>query len=47
MNAPQGRLALEQRRRLAETLTDAVLVPEVGQFAPPARAGLRAPRRFP
>lgn len=41
VNAPKGRLTLEQRRTLAETLTDAVLVPEVGQFAPPARAGFQ------
>ncbi|MFM9556015.1 MULTISPECIES: tautomerase family protein [Streptomyces] len=41
VNTPQGRLSLEQRRRLAETLTDAVLVPEVGQFAPAARAGFQ------
>lgn len=38
---PKGRLTLEQRRTLAETLTDAVLVPEVGQFAPPARVGFQ------
>ncbi|MET7730057.1 tautomerase family protein [Streptomyces sp. NPDC005402] len=41
VNAPKGRLSLEQRRALAETLTDAVLVPEVGQFAPAARAGFQ------
>ncbi|MFF3943018.1 tautomerase family protein [Streptomyces phaeofaciens] len=41
VNTPTGRLSLEQRRALAETLTDAVLVPEVGQFAPPARAGFQ------
>ncbi|WP_416981165.1 tautomerase family protein [Streptomyces sp. T028] len=41
VNTPTGRLSLEQRRTLAETLTDAVLVPEVGQFAPPARAGFQ------
>ena len=41
MNAPQGRLSLEQRRTLAETLTDAVLVPEVGHFAPAARVGFQ------
>jgi phenylpyruvate tautomerase PptA (4-oxalocrotonate tautomerase family) len=29
-NTPKGRLSLEERRALAETLTDAVLVPEVG-----------------
>ncbi|MDN0199230.1 tautomerase enzyme [Streptomyces sp. S.PNR 29] len=38
---PKGRLSPEQRRALAETLTDAVLVPEVGQFAPAARAGFQ------
>lgn len=41
VNAPKGRLSLEQRRELAETLTDAVLVPEVGQFAPAARVGFQ------
>lgn len=41
VNTPTGRLSQEQRRRLAETLTDAVLEPEVGQFAPPARAGFQ------
>ncbi|MFG2126885.1 4-oxalocrotonate tautomerase family protein [Streptomyces sp. NPDC048751] len=41
VNAPKGRLGLEQRRALAETLTDAVLVPEVGQHAPAARAGFQ------
>lgn len=38
---PQGRLSPAQRRALAESLTDAVLVPEVGQFAPPARIGFQ------
>ncbi|MFI7140850.1 4-oxalocrotonate tautomerase family protein [Streptomyces massasporeus] len=41
VNAPKGRLDLEQRRELAETLTDAVLVPEVGQSAPAARVGFQ------
>ncbi|WP_432197115.1 tautomerase family protein [Streptomyces sp. bgisy027] len=41
VNTPAGRLRQEQRRMLAETLTDAVLVPEVGQFAPPARVGFQ------
>ncbi|WP_369142088.1 4-oxalocrotonate tautomerase family protein [Streptomyces sp. R44] len=41
VNTPTGRLNLEQRRALAETLTDAVLVPEVGQFTPPARVGFQ------
>ncbi|MGX5214762.1 tautomerase family protein [Streptomyces violaceus] len=41
VNAPTGRLRLEQRRELAETLTDAVLVPEVGQPAPAARVGFQ------
>ncbi|KQV64103.1 hypothetical protein [Caulobacter sp. Root343] len=41
VTAPKGRLDLDQRRRLAETLTDAVLVPEVGQPAPPARVGFQ------
>lgn len=41
VTAPEGRLTLEQRRRLAESLTDAVLEPEVGQFAPSARVGFQ------
>ncbi|MER7479218.1 tautomerase enzyme [Streptomyces sp. NPDC126510] len=41
VNTPQGRLSLEQRRTLAGTLTDAVLVPEVGRVSPPARAGFQ------
>ncbi|MFJ1975575.1 4-oxalocrotonate tautomerase family protein [Streptomyces sp. NPDC087903] len=41
VKTPTGRLSQEQRRTLAETLTDAVLVPEVGQFAPPARVGFQ------
>jgi phenylpyruvate tautomerase PptA (4-oxalocrotonate tautomerase family) len=36
-----GRLSIEQRRQLAESLTDAVLIPEVGQFAPQARVGFQ------
>jgi len=39
--APTGRLSLEQRRTLARTLTDAVLVPEVGRFEPAARVGFQ------
>ncbi|MCX4459494.1 hypothetical protein OG585_42960 [Streptomyces sp. NBC_01340] len=34
VNSSKGCLDQEQRRKLAETLTDAVLVPDVGQFAP-------------
>ncbi|CAM5522106.1 hypothetical protein STAFG_2831 [Streptomyces afghaniensis 772] len=41
VSTPKGRLSQEQRRKLAETLTDAVLVPEVGQVAPAARAGFQ------
>ncbi|WP_432039248.1 hypothetical protein [Streptomyces cucumeris] len=41
VNTLKGRLGPEQRRKLAETLTDAVLVPEVGQFAAAARVGFR------
>lgn len=41
VTTPRGRLDLSQRRELARTLTDAVLVPEVGQPAPPARAGFQ------
>lgn len=41
VNTSKARLSQDQRRRLAETLTDAVLVPEVGQFAPAARVGFQ------
>jgi hypothetical protein len=41
VNTAENRLSLDQRRVLSETLTDAVLVPEVGQFAPAARAGFQ------
>ncbi|QIY69500.1 4-oxalocrotonate tautomerase family protein [Streptomyces sp. RLB1-33] len=41
VNTPKGRQSVEERRALAETLTDAVLVPEVGQFAPAARVGFQ------
>jgi phenylpyruvate tautomerase PptA (4-oxalocrotonate tautomerase family) len=41
VNTPFGRLSVEQRRLLARTLTDAVLVPEVGQDEPAARIGFQ------
>jgi phenylpyruvate tautomerase PptA (4-oxalocrotonate tautomerase family) len=41
VTAPSGRLNDAQRTRLAETLTDAVLVPEVGQPMPLARVGFQ------
>jgi len=41
VTAPEGRLNAAQRAKLAESLTDAVLVPEVGQFAPAARVGFQ------
>ena len=41
VTAPSGRLSIEARRELAESLTDAVLVPEVGQPAPAARVGFQ------
>jgi len=41
VNTPTGRLSLDQRRALARTLTDAVLVPEVGQNEPAARVGFQ------
>lgn len=41
VNYPVGRISVEQRRLLAEALTDAVLVPEVGQYCPPAREGFQ------
>lgn len=41
VRTPAGRLDTAQRRRLAETLTDAVMVPEIGQFVESARAGFQ------
>jgi phenylpyruvate tautomerase PptA (4-oxalocrotonate tautomerase family) len=41
VNTPAGRLTVEQRRMLARTLTDAVLVPEIGQFVEAARVGFQ------
>lgn len=41
VNTKKDRLSHEQRRTLAESLTDAVLVPEIGQFAPTARPGFQ------
>lgn len=41
VHAPTGRLGLDQRRTLARTLTDAVLVPEIGRFEPAARVGFQ------
>ncbi len=41
VTTPEGRLSTEQRRDLAELLTDAVLVPEVGQPSAPARVGFQ------
>ena len=41
VTAPAGRLGLAQRRRLAESLTDAVLEPEIGQLLPAARMGFQ------
>ncbi|MEV6236773.1 hypothetical protein [Lentzea sp. NPDC051838] len=41
VNTLTDRLSLDQRRALAQTLTDAVLVPEIGQFVPAARAGFQ------
>lgn len=41
VRTPADRFDGVQRRKLAETLTDAVLVPEVGQFTSAARAGFQ------
>ncbi|MDD1525771.1 tautomerase enzyme [Bradyrhizobium sp. WBOS7] len=41
VTAPAGRLSPTQRRHLAESLTDAVLVPELGQHVAAARAGFQ------
>jgi len=41
VNTPVDRITAAQRCELAETLTDAVLVPELGQFAVQARIGFQ------
>lgn len=41
VRAPDGRIDAGQRAVLAESLTDAVLVPEIGQFADAARIGFQ------
>lgn len=41
VTAPDHRLTLAQRRDLAQSLTDAVLVPEIGQPSVAARAGFQ------
>ncbi|PZQ65097.1 MAG: tautomerase enzyme [Phenylobacterium zucineum] len=41
LTSPVGRLTVDQRRELAESLTDAVLAPEVGQLSVAARAGFQ------
>ena len=41
VNTPRGRLGGDARRVLATTLTDAVLIPEVGQEFEPARVGFQ------
>jgi len=41
VTTPEDRLTDAQRRELAESLTDAVLIPEIGQFAQPARVGFQ------
>jgi phenylpyruvate tautomerase PptA (4-oxalocrotonate tautomerase family) len=41
VNVPTGRLSLDQRQRLSETLTDAVMEPEIGQITPLARMGFQ------
>lgn len=41
VRAPAGRIDTIQRATLAQSLTDAVLVPEIGQFAAVARIGFQ------
>ncbi|MET7746691.1 tautomerase enzyme [Streptomyces sp. NPDC005385] len=41
VNTSKDRLDVAQRRTLAATLTDAVLVPEIGQLVPAARIGFQ------
>ncbi|MFR1849790.1 MULTISPECIES: hypothetical protein [Clostridia] len=37
VNTEKNRFSIEQRRELAQSLTDAVLIPEIGQLVPGAR----------
>lgn len=41
VNTPRNRFSLDQRRELALSLTDAVLIPEMGQSAPKSRKGFQ------
>jgi phenylpyruvate tautomerase PptA (4-oxalocrotonate tautomerase family) len=41
VTTPENRLSLEQCSELAESLTDAVLIPEIGRHAPAARIGFQ------
>lgn len=41
VRSPVGRINPEQRAILAQSLTDAVLVPEIGQFVAAARVGFQ------
>ena len=41
VNTEKNKFSLEQRRELALTLTDAVLIPEMGQAAPKSRKGFQ------
>lgn len=41
LTSPVGRLSADQMRELSVSLTDAVLVPEIGQAVPAARAGFQ------
>ncbi len=41
VKAPAGRISRARRGALATSLTDAVLVPEIGQFVEAARAGFQ------
>ncbi len=41
VRSPDGRIAGKQRADLAQSLTDAVLIPEIGQMVPAARVGFQ------
>jgi hypothetical protein len=41
VTSPTGRIGLAARQKLAPLLTDAVMVPEIGQFVAAARAGFQ------
>lgn len=41
VNTLEGRFTIDEKRMLAEKLTDAVMIPEIGQFVAAARVGFQ------